>query len=688
MRKFLRKKSPLSISQDYYIFAVGIVLVALLSSSWYVWKEKTAKNEGIEQQLALEAKLIDSEISNYLNYVAYIAEDSGHKIAEKGSGNIENINYLLQHAFTFPKTADGLKNKIFRWPSFSWVNTEGKVIVMSGKGVLTPPLDTNTNEDDYLYKSSQIPWQFQLAKPEYSTSSDDMVIKAAMGVFGKDKKYMGSIIAYFEVDKIVQKVQESLDKNVSFLILDKEMGVVMQSYNSRVNNDELLPKQFKIPYSHLQGSEELSSTFEQLTKIKVRTDGANIFSNPVKYGSNLYIALRESSLYPFIIFTGYNPNLSSNEFWLATGKMAGIVFFTTFLMLIILLLFYKRLVSPIQHLAAVAKKIGKGEDGVEIREEDKYRYHYPQELQALRIGLLMTKRHMRRVKETSSALTLSNATLEERTLELEKVTSRLKYQQEIADTSKDAKEKFLGRVRHAVNKPLNTALGYAQQLLRREIGDLPLNNTIAVEYITNILDSIAQTLTYTAHEIVLTHAEIEPLINSCVEILANDARTRKVSIKTDIGANIPNIYVSEINIQQLVASLIFRGIEDTRENGIIHVSARLETKTEKKQKLQSLVIIIKDNGRGFSEEERDDMREKYAKDAPKPDENIRLTMSAMQHMVNLHHGSLSVNSAWNEGTTAILILPYRDEKEADKSPELKAETVTYFDFKNKKKLED
>lgn len=682
---FLHKKSSLSISQDYYIFAAGIVLVVFLSSSWYVWKEKVAQVDSIEQQLALEAKLIDSEISNYFNYVAYIGEDRGHKIAEKGANNLENINYLLQHIFTFSRTGEGFKNKIFRWPSFSWANADGKITVISGKGILDAPVDVSKEENDYLFKSSKTPWQLQLAKPEYSVSADDMVIKAAIGVVGKDKQYIGSIITYFEVDKIIQKIQQSIDSNISFLILDKEMGIVMQSHNN-VGKNELLPNQLAIPIGHIEDSEELSSTFEQLTRIKVRVEGVNILSRHIKYGNNLYVARRESDLYPFIILTGYNPNLSSNEFWLVTGKRVGIVFFSTFVMLIILFLFYKRLVRPIKHLAAAAKKIGKGENGVEIREE-KNRY-YPQEMHALRIGLLMTKRHMRRVKEASGALALSNKTLEERTFELEKVTRQLKYQQEVADTSKDAKEKFLGRVRHAVNKPLNTALGYTQQLFRRELGELPLGQKDALEYLTNILDSIAQTLTYTTSEIVLTHVKIEPLINSCIAILANDARTRKVTIETDICPDIPHVYISEIKIQQLITSLIFRGIEDTRDNGTIHISVKIETKVEKKQKLHNLIIVIKDNGRGFTEEERDEMRDKYAKDAPKPDENIRLTMSAMQHLVNLHHGSLSVSSTWNEGTTATLILPYRDEKEADKSPELKAEGVTYIDFKNKKRLDD
>lgn len=688
--KLHRKKSPLriktslSISQDYFIFAMGIILIALFSSIWYVWKEKNLQNENIEQQLAVEAKLIDLEISNYLNYVAYIAEDRGQKIAVRGATDIENINYLIQNAFVFPKTGEGLKKKIFRWPNFSWVDKDNRLIVTHNKGVITPPsaIDVFGANNEYISMSSQNPWQLQLSKPEYDPSSDQLMIKAAMGVMGIGGEYIGSIITYFEVDKMVRKIEQSIDDKVSFVILSPDMGFVMQSGNNIISKNHPLMKSLRVS-GRLEDSGVFQKAFEELKQIKVQVDGSKVFSNRVEYGNNIYVVRRESKNYPFIILTGYNPAFSSNKFWWETGKRIGVAMVTTILLLVIMFIFYKRVVGPIKHLASVAKKIGQGEDNVEIRESKDRAYSM--EMQALRAGMVMTKRHMKRVKDTSQALKTSNKSLEERTEELIKVTEQLEYQQKVADKSKDEKEKFLGRVRHAVNKPLNTALGYAQQLLRREIGELPLSQDDAVDYITNILDSIAQTLTYTTSEIVLTHVNVEDLIKSCVDILANDARKRKVSIKVAIQKNIPNIYISEIKVKQLLASLIFRGIEDTKGKGNIRVAAKVE-KVDKGSK--GLVITIADDGYGFTEEERQEMRDKYAKDKPKQDEDIRLTMPAMQRLVNLHHGALSINSEWNKGTISTLTLPYRDEKEADKSPELKAESVTYIDFKNKKKLDD
>lgn len=638
---FRKRKEGHSLAYDYFLFALFIIVIALCSSAWFVWKNYYAQKKAVEDRLALQAQLVDGELASYIQYVAHIAEDKGYKIALWGANDLKHIDYMFKRRFLFKKTTTGLKDKIFRWPHFSWIDTSGKVVVKSEYGVLPSPVSIPSEK--HLFLSSGEYWQLHFSDVQYDAERETVYIDASLGITDVEGAYVGTIMTRFEVDKIVKAIKERLvDDNVSFLILNDKKQVVMQS-------DFITPLDKDV-------------FAESLKDMNVDVKKATILPFSLFYQGNLYKAYKPSTEYPFIILTGYNPNLSSKEFWLVTTERLVEIFAAVIFILAILFIYRRKLVKPIEYLAEASKTIGAGDTTVDTCNFTKNgrKGIFPVEIYELQKGLETTKSYIKEVQEVTEKLQKSNITLGERTKELERLKTILEEKRDVARKSKGMREKFLSEVQKGtVEGAVNAIINEITHILEKEKGIVQMSKKEIQDALEGLLRQCAKIITFTSDEVVLSEVDVEEIIYECVAIQSEDADIKEVDLITRINKNIPRIQADKLKLRQVISALIYYALEDRKvgRKSFIRISAcRWRWKG-----VDALRLIFVDNGHGLSEEERSQMEEVWSEEednALKKNNGTALGLIAVRHLLALHKGVLRIRNKRGKGNVMTVNIPY------------------------------
>jgi len=156
--------------------------------------------------------------------------------------------------------------------------------------------------------------------------SRSWVIPVGTGVMDSNGKYLGIISMGFDISEFTKIISQKLDKEISFVVLDNKMNIIMKS------NDVNLPRD--------------SNFFKQIAN-----DGAmflaelKILKEEILVGDIGFGFYERSLKYPYIILTGFNKSVINSRFNnLRLPYIIGILLIATFF-LIILYVFGLKLVT-------------------------------------------------------------------------------------------------------------------------------------------------------------------------------------------------------------------------------------------------------------------------------------------------------------------------------------------------------
>jgi two-component system cell cycle sensor histidine kinase PleC len=225
-----------------------------------------------------------------------------------------------------------------------------------------------------------------------------------------------------------------------------------------------------------------------------------------------------------------------------------------------------------------------------------------------------------------------------------------------------AKSNFLAAMSHELRTPLNAIIGFAEILDAEVFGPMPV--TQYGQYVRDILQSgrcllqivedVLEISRAEAGELVLHMREVElqPLVAEICRAFDRQARARSIGIVAEVSSDLI-VKVDPEKFRRIMTCLIGNSIKFSADGSTVRVIARLESRG-------LLKIRISDEGIGMNPKAIERAFGPFVQLDPilsRRFEGSGLGLSLARSLVQLHGGSLELESVPGEGTTATIALP-------------------------------
>lgn len=233
---------------------------------------------------------------------------------------------------------------------------------------------------------------------------------------------------------------------------------------------------------------------------------------------------------------------------------------------------------------------------------------------------------------------------------------------ESAKASDLAKGRFLAAVSHELRTPLNAIIGFSEMLLHPDVSgplDKPQSEKVTLirEAGGHLLSVVNSILDMSKIEAGSYHLTIEPFslasaVQLCSAMLEPQARARDVAITTRIPATIGEVAGDQRAVQQIVINLLSNAIKFTPEGGRIAIEAT--------RKDSMIRLTVSDTGIGMASDDLQRIGQPFVQvrnDYTRQFQGTGLGLSLVKGLVELHKGTMSIESAPDLGTTVTIGLP-------------------------------
>ncbi|EKJ86925.1 signal transduction histidine kinase [Leptospira meyeri] len=261
----------------------------------------------------------------------------------------------------------------------------------------------------------------------------------------------------------------------------------------------------------------------------------------------------------------------------------------------------------------------------------------------------------------SFALSIRFAKLYEVTNQLK---SELEKKNEELISLDKMKNEFLSNTSHELRTPLNGIIGITESLIEGAMGTV--SNGVAKNLgfiissakrlsnlVNDLLDfSMMKNRRFKLFPITLA---IQPSVEVTMSLLERTAKEKGIALISEIQDNTPLVFGDESRIQQILFNLIGNAIKFT-ESGTIRVTAR----TINNGLVDYLEISIIDTGIGLSKEDQNKIFSPFAQADASISRNfggVGLGLSITKNLVELHTGTISVESELGKGSAFRFTLP-------------------------------
>jgi two-component system cell cycle sensor histidine kinase PleC len=239
----------------------------------------------------------------------------------------------------------------------------------------------------------------------------------------------------------------------------------------------------------------------------------------------------------------------------------------------------------------------------------------------------------------------------------------LDHARHAAESAAAARSRFLATVSHELRTPLNAIIGFSDLLLMQLEGggsamkldeylaDIRSSGRHLLQIINDILDfSKLETGTVT-----LDQAEfpLQPMLASAVRIARGHSESKEVELK--LAPIDPGIMLhgDERKLRQVLLNLISNAVKFTPRGGTVEVSSHCDPQG-------SWVIAVRDTGLGISSQDLERVFEPFVQadgNLDRASSGTGLGLPLSRRLVELHGGTLHLESAPGTGTAAIVTLP-------------------------------
>jgi signal transduction histidine kinase/CheY-like chemotaxis protein/HPt (histidine-containing phosphotransfer) domain-containing protein len=227
------------------------------------------------------------------------------------------------------------------------------------------------------------------------------------------------------------------------------------------------------------------------------------------------------------------------------------------------------------------------------------------------------------------------------------------------------REQFMANMSHEIRTPVNAIYGFSEQLLYRSFDDK--NRQIlqiiksSADHLVKLVNDILDFSKLQAGKLVLepVHFEIKKAFEEVQLLFETRAAEKKTRLYHTISESTPPVLFGDsYRLKQILFNLVGNSVKFTKE-GEIHFSADVQKPSPDGF---SLVVKVSDTGIGIKTDMQNRVFEDFTQeeiDTSKKYGGTGLGLSIVKKLVELHRGTISLESKKNKGTLITCILPYK-----------------------------
>gem|GEM_PF-716452 len=226
-----------------------------------------------------------------------------------------------------------------------------------------------------------------------------------------------------------------------------------------------------------------------------------------------------------------------------------------------------------------------------------------------------------------------------------------------------AKSDLMANMSHELRTPLNAIIGFSSTILegvfgpighekyREYLGDIHQSGEHLLGLINDILDVSA--MEAGAVELYEENVTLADVVDTSVRIIGPRANTGQVSVMSTVSSELPQVYVDERRLKQILLNLLSNAVKFTHSGGEVSVSADLNGDG-------SLSFTVADNGIGMDVQETEKAMSPFGQvdsGLNRKHEGTGLGLPLTVGLVELHGGTLQLKSTKGAGTAVTITIP-------------------------------
>jgi two-component system sensor histidine kinase/response regulator len=230
-----------------------------------------------------------------------------------------------------------------------------------------------------------------------------------------------------------------------------------------------------------------------------------------------------------------------------------------------------------------------------------------------------------------------------------------------AEAASTAKSHFLATMSHELRTPLNAILGFSELLAEGIGGDLTTKQAEYISYVLaggkHLLKLVTEVLDLAKVEAGKLELSVEPTLFAEV---ANDvghsvqplARERGVALRIDVAPALPPVLAEPLRLKQILLNLLSNAIKFTPRDGQVCLQASVRG--------GELEFAVRDTGSGIAKEDVPRLFRAFEQIAATHEgrrEGTGLGLALCKRLIELHGGSIAVDSELGAGSTFTVRLP-------------------------------
>lgn len=240
---------------------------------------------------------------------------------------------------------------------------------------------------------------------------------------------------------------------------------------------------------------------------------------------------------------------------------------------------------------------------------------------------------------------------------LDKERAAVQQLQEV-DRVKDA---FVSSVSHELRTPITSISGYLEMLSEGDFGELNDQQQNAIERVgtnsTRLLTLIDELLTLSRMQSAEVEPVFEPLdlrqvVQRAFDVVRPTADTRGQELELELPEQAVPVSGDLEMLERLVVNLASNAVKFTPEGGHVQVRIDLDGTTTE--------LVVSDDGIGIPAEEQSRLFTRFFRASTAQDNAVPgtgLGLAIAHRVVELHQGSIGIESAPGQGTTVVVRLP-------------------------------
>jgi two-component system phosphate regulon sensor histidine kinase PhoR len=226
---------------------------------------------------------------------------------------------------------------------------------------------------------------------------------------------------------------------------------------------------------------------------------------------------------------------------------------------------------------------------------------------------------------------------------------------EIKDIEKIKKD-FVTNVSHELGTPLTAIKGYAETLWK-EVNTAPGKKYLEIierntDRLINIVNDLLQLSSLEEKAVLeLEDIDLRGFLENVIRIFDQRLKDKHLSLVMDVQENLPTIKADLFKLEQMLINLLDNAVKYT-DYGKITVSLDVQDKIVR--------IQVTDTGIGIPKDDIPRIFERFYvvdKSRSRKSGGTGLGLSIVKHIVLLHHGTINIESALDNGTSVIVTLP-------------------------------